>query len=191
MNERNVPGIIVAIVAFLVVFSVVTYVWFPFAMWTEQRDAGEEVVRDQVDAEKAVENYEWFRQQWHDIEAQRRQIQNHYDEHERFHETYGDDPSEWSREAETRHGRIHERITGNQNMLEQMVADYNARSDMAHREMFKCHLPYKVDERFAITGPPGSGAPDQPNDTYHEDANPNKEPPEPEQCDGLPDKAQA
>ncbi|PYZ03051.1 hypothetical protein C8039_12690 [Halogeometricum sp. wsp3] len=40
---------------------------------------------------------------------------------------------DWSREAEVRHGRIQERITGNQNMLESMVAEYNARSDDATR----------------------------------------------------------
>lgn len=71
-----------------------------------------------------------------------------------------------------------------------MVADYNARSDMAHRAMFKCHLPYKVDERFAITGPPGDDAPEEPNDEYVEGADPNKEPPEAENCDGLPDEAE-
>lgn len=190
-TERNWAAIIAVLLAFFIVLNVISYVWFPFLPWTQERQAGQQVVEDQTNAEKAVQNYRWFRQQWNDIKAQRAQVENSYDEEEQFHETYGDDPDEWSRQAEERHGRIHERITGNKNMLEQMVADYNARSDDATREMFKCHLPYQVDERFAISGPPGSDAPEQPNDSYVESADPDKSPPEPENCDGLPDQAQA
>lgn len=187
-NDRNWALIGGTIMLFLVLFMLVSYVWMPFLMWGEQREAGEEVVEDQMDAEQAIQEYRWFRQQYHDIQAQRNQINNSYEEHEQFHETYGDDPNEWSRTAENRHGRIHTRMTGYQNQLEDMVADYNARSDDATRSVFKCHLPYKVDERFAISGPPGSGAPEQPQDEYVDGADPGEEPPEPEECDSLPEK---
>ena len=190
-HGRNWTAIIAVVLAFFIVLNVISYVWFPFLPWFEQRDAGEKVVRNQMDAEKALENYRWFRQQWHDIQAQRAQVQNAYEEDEQFHETYGHDPDEWSRQAETRHGRIHERITGNENMLEQMVADYNARSADATRAVFKCHLPYQVDERFAITGPPGNDAPEQPNDKYVEGTDPDNEPPKAENCDALPTEASA
>lgn len=188
---RNWAGIAAAVLALFVVLNVVSYLWFPFLPWFEQREAGKEIVREQMDADKALENYRWFRQQYNDIEAQRAQVQHAYDAEAQFHETYGDNPDEWSRTAEVRHGRLHERITGNQNILEEMVADYNARSDDATRAIWKCSLPYEVDERFAIAGPPGSGAPDQPQDKYVEGANPNAEPPEAEQCDALPSQAQA
>lgn len=191
-DERNWLGIIAVVLALFLVINLISYVWFPFLPWFEQRDAGEEIVRQEMSAEQALEDYRWFRQQFHDIKAQRAQIQNAYDEEAQFHETYGDDPGEWSRAAETRHGRIHERITGNKNMLEQMVADYNARSDDATSAVFKCQLPYQVDDRFAIQGPPGSGAPEQP-----QDVDPNGEPvdggdvPPAAECDGLPEDVQA
>lgn len=191
MNDRATGRewvtIAALLMAFFIVLNVISYVWFPFLPWFEQRDAGEQIVREQIDAEKAIQNYEWFREQWNDIQAQRAQIENLRDRHERFHDTYGNDSSEWPRDVREDHDRIQTRITGNQNALEQMVAEYNARSDQAHREMFKCHLPYKVDNRFQITGPPGSGAPEQPQDEYVEGADPSKSPPGPEQCDGLPD----
>lgn len=177
-----------AVMAFFIFLNIVSFVWFPFLPWFEQRDAGQEVVESQMDAQNAIQEYEWFRTQYHEIQEQRNKIENAYEEEEQFHETYGDDPDDWSRQAETRHGRIHERITGNKQQLEGLVSDYNARSDMAHKEVFKCHLPYKVDDRFAIQGPPGSDAPDEPADEDVNGTVVEAEPPAPEQCDGLPDK---
>ena len=188
-SERNWGVIVGAIGVFLLAFAFISWLWMPFLPWAEERQAGEEIIKDTYDAEAARENYEWFRTQWHDIQAQRAQVENAYDAEATFHETYGTDPSAWSRTAETRHGRLHERITGNQNMLEQMVADYNARSDMAHRALFKCNLPYQVDDRFAIRGPPGSGPAEQPQDTYVDGADPSEEPPKPAECDALPAEA--
>jgi hypothetical protein len=183
--------IIGAVIALVIAAHIISFVWFPFLPWLEQREAGEKVVESEMSASDALEEYRWFRQQHHDIEAKRTHIQNLYEEEEQFHETYGDDPSEWSRSAETRHNRIHQRITGNKNQLQNMVAEYNARSDDATAAVFKCNLPYQVDDRFAIEGPPGSGAPDEPNDKYRDEADPNAEPPEPEECDGLPAEAEA
>lgn len=190
-NEPDIKGLLVLAVVGLVVLMAVSYVFFPSILgFTEQREAGEDIVEDTYDAEQAVQDYRWFRQQHNDIEAQRNQVENHWDEHERFHELHGNDTDDWSRETTVRHGRIHDRITGSQNMLEQMVADYNARSDDATRELFKCNLPYTVDETFYVTGPPGTDT-DEPNDQYVDGANPDASPPEPEQCDALPDEAVA
>lgn len=177
--------------AFFLLLNVVSYFFYPaFMPWFQQRDAGEEVIKDQMQADKAVQDYRKFRDLYHDIQAQREQVENSYDELERFYEIQGKDPDDWSREAENRHGRIQTRITGNQNKLEQMVAEYNAMSDDATTAVFKCHLPYKVDESFAIQGPPGSGEADQPVDTGPdgEPIDPNATVPPPEECDGLPDE---
>lgn len=179
-----------AIGLLLLAVMVISTVWFPFAPWAEQRQAGEEIVREQMDAEEALDNYRWFRSQWYDIQAQRAQIQNYYDQRERFYEIHGTDPDEWSRQARERHGRIQDRITGSQNALEQMVAEYNARSADATRAIFKCHLPYRVDQRFAVIGPPGSdSAPDTPSDKYVNGTSAG-EPPTAAQCDDLPDQIQ-
>ncbi len=176
------------VLGFVIAVNIILYVWFPFLPWSEERQAGEEIAQDTFQSDQAVEEYEWFRQQYHDIDAQRSQVENSYDELDRFYEVHGDDPNEWSRQASERHNRIQERITGNQNMLDQMVADYNARSSMDNRELFKCHLPYQVDERFAISGPPGSGEADQPQDVDPDGEVVEESPPPAEECDGLPDE---
>lgn len=189
-DGRDWMAILAVLFALFIAINAISYFWFPFLPWFEQREAGQEILKEQNDAGKTLETYREFRQLYNDIEAQRNQIEIAYEAEEQFHETYGDDPEEWSREAEVRHGRIHERITGNRNMLERMVADYNAMSDDATQAAFKCHLPYKVDERFAIAGPPGSGEADQPQDVGPDGEAVNGEVPSAEECDGLPSKVE-
>jgi len=188
-RDKKFLGFLTVIVAFFVVLNVISYFFYPaFMPWFEQRDAGKDIIKDTYDSQNAVNQYEEFREMYHDIEAQRNQIENTYDELDRFYGTYGKDPSEWSRTAEEQYSRIQKRITGNQNQLERLVAEYNAQSDMANREVFKCNLPYQVDDSFGISGPPGSGGPDEPVDTGPEGNEIDGEPVEAEQCDGLPDE---
>lgn len=190
MNETDKKwlSILAIVVAAFLLLNVISAVWMPFLPWMEEREAGEEVIEDTIDADSAVQEYEWFRVQHREIEAQRSQVDNYHDELDRFYEIHGDDPDEWSRQAEQDHSRIQQRITGSQNQLENLVADYNARSDMANRAMFKCNLPYQVDERFAVSGPPGSGDADEPIDTGPDGESVDGEPVPAEQCDGLQDE---
>jgi len=181
----------VVIVALLII-AAISYIWFPLLPWTEERDAGEETVEQTIDSEKAIQQYEEFRFLYDKIEVQRNIVDNRHDELDRFYEIHGEDPDEWSRQATEDHSRIQLRITASQNQLEILVGDYNAQSSMANRELFKCHLPYQVDDRFAINGPPGSAESDQPIDTGPDGEPINGTPPEDaEQCDGLPQTVSA
>lgn len=193
MNEtdKKWASIIAIVIVGFLLLNVISAVWMPFLPWMEQREAGEETIEQTMDAEKAIEDYEWFRTQYREIEAQRNQVDNAYDARERFYGTYGEDPDEWSRTTKEDYSAIEKRITGNQNQLENLVADYNARSDMANREVFKCHLPYQVDDRFAISGPPGSGDAEQPQDVGPDGEPIEGSPVKAEQCDGLPSEASA
>lgn len=191
-NKASAGGIFatiaIVLVVLFVIINIVSFLFYPsFMPWFEQQDSGKEITKDTYDAQNAVQIYEEFRVLYNDIEAQRAQIENNYDELDRFYDTYGEDPENWDRTAQERHSRIQQRITGNQNQLENLVAEYNTMSQTANQEVFKCHLPYKVDESFGISGPPGSGPADEPVDT---DVNGNKiegEPPQGQQCDGLPE----
>lgn len=193
MSENNRwLEITAAMLVLFIVVNLISFVWFPFLPWFEEREAGQEVIEQTYDAENAIQQYEEFRRLYNEIQAQREAVNNSYQELERFYDVQGEDPDEWSRTAEERHNRIQQRITGNQNQLENLIADYNSQSQQANSELFKCHLPYQVDERFGISGPPGSGDADEPVDTGPdgEPIDPDANIPEPEQCDGLPDEIQ-
>lgn len=190
-NEREWSVITGALALGFIALLLISAVYMPFLPWNEERKAGADVIEDTYNGENAVEEYEWFRSQWGDIQSRRAQIQNYKDELQGFYDTYGNDSSQWDDQAQTRHTRLQQRITANQNDLERLVSEYNARSDMDNRAVFKCHLPYQVDERFTIRGPPGSDPAEQPNDEYADGVEPGGEVPPPEECDGLPETASA
>lgn len=189
MSEDNrLLGFLAVIVVFVLLVNVISYFFYPaFLPWFEQRDSGKEITKDTYDAENAVEIYEEFRVLYNDIDAKRNHIENNYQSLERFYDTYGEDPDDWSRTTKERHNQIQQRITGNQQQLENLVSEYNTMSQTANQEVFKCHLPYKVDESFAISGPPGSGGADEPVDTDVNGDPIEGEPPQGQQCDGLPE----
>lgn len=190
-SDRNWALIIGAILALFIIVSLVSYVWMPFLPWSEERDAGQETIEQTYDAEKAIQQYEEFRELHAEIEEERAQVGNNQQALDRFYDTYGEDPNEWSRTTKERHSRLQTRITASQQQLEGLIADYNAESSKANAELFKCNLPMQVDDRLEIRGPPGSGEAEEPI----QDVGPNGEPvegevPPAEQCDGLPDRIQ-
>lgn len=173
----------------LILLLGVSYFFFPLLGFTEEREAGAETVEQTYDAEKAIQQYEEFRELYAEIEEERNQVKNNKDALGRFYDTYGEDPNEWSRSTKERHSRLQTRITASQQQLEGLVADYNAESSKANAELFKCQLPYQVDERLDIGGPPGSDEAEQPIQDETIDGEPvDGEIPPAEQCDGLPDK---
>lgn len=113
-----------------------------------QRQAAQDINQKVHDADNAINNYEWFKTQKQKIDQKKRQIQNVQDEIQRFENTYGEDPSEWSRTAQQRYSRLNSRLTGQQQMYEKLVADYNARTSMENRNLFNDSLPYEMEQKF-------------------------------------------
>lgn len=134
----------------LIAVAVLSNYWLAPMIFEQNRQSGEQIANNALDSDVAIQNYRYFRSQWYDIQSQRAQIENYEQQDEQFHETWGDDPQDWTRSAQTRHGRIHDRITGARNMLEQMIAEYNARQSDATRAIFQCGLPYNIDEKLFI-----------------------------------------
>lgn len=185
-NEKKWATIAVIVVVAFVVMNIISWLFFPFLPWIEEREAGEEVIEDTVTSENAIEEYEWFRMQYSEIETERNQLENARGERERFYEVYGEDPQNWSRTAEEEHNRIQTRITAREDELDNLVGEYNARSEMRNRALFKCQLPYQVDERLEIHGPPGSDDVEEPVDVDTDGEPIDGEPAPAEECDGLP-----
>jgi len=181
--ERNFT-LVVATVALLVlvVAAIIWQFWLAPTVFTENAEAGQDIAEDTIDSDNALQNYREYRTLWYDIQAQHEQTENYRADEEQFHETYGDDPSEWSRSAETRHGRIHDRITGSENQEASLISEYNAMQDDATSAIYACGLPNRVDEKLFISD--GTGV------SYTSDEARDRTPPEsPEDCkfSGDPD----
>jgi len=194
VNDKRLLRIGAVVALFLVVLLIINYVWFPFLTFTENREAGQDVVEQTIDAENAIQEYEQFRVLYNDIQAQHAQLQNEQEALDRFYNVYGENPDEWSRQARQDHSRIQQRITGYQNQLENLIAEYNTMSETATSEIFQCSLPYQVEDRLEVQGPPGSGSADEASgiEAFNQDGESVEveEVPEAENCDGLPDRIQ-
>jgi len=153
--ENNPVAVIGVGIVVLLILSVMFNYWMAPMIFEQNRQAGEEIAKDTISADKAVQDYREFRRLYYDIQSAREQLENYKQEDETFHETYGNDPSEWSRSAEERHGDIHTRITGQRNQVSNLVAEYNSMSADATTSLYQCHLPYNIDKKLFIAD--GSG----------------------------------
>ena len=145
--KRYKYAAVIGVVAILAVNLVFTF-WLAPKVFFEQRDAAEDGIEDTYNWENAKTNYEWFKQQKQDIEAKQKQANNTKEQINRMHEEYEGSPDEWPRDVRQNHEDLHQQLLGQQNMHNQMVADYNARANMEHRSLFEDELPYEMEEKF-------------------------------------------
>ncbi|MGL5315589.1 MAG: hypothetical protein ACRC92_20210 [Peptostreptococcaceae bacterium] len=103
-----------------------------------------DVTRKTITAEKAIENYEWFKQQEEDIKAKynqeviaRKSIKN-------FMDLLPKESDKWTPADRHEISRLRTILDGTEMQVNQMVADYNARVNMKHRAVFKDNLPTNI-----------------------------------------------
>lgn len=138
-----------AAVAILLVISVVAWSYGPtINQFFQQKEAANEMADKIQDADYAIDNYEWFKTQKQKIDQKKRQIENVRSELRNFYDTYGENASSWSYVTKQRHSRLQSRLTGQKQMYQKLVADYNARSSMQTRNVFKGKLPYEMEKKF-------------------------------------------
>jgi len=93
------------------------------------------VVSQTIDADNVIANYEWFHQQHEDVLAKDVQIENAAAALERFEQSAGP-RNTWNLTTSQESARLNAILTGHQQQRATMVADYNARANMANRAIF-------------------------------------------------------
>ena len=139
------------IIAVLLFTALITGGWMlkaallPAKTVTTQIDSAGDIISKTYDADNAVYNYEWFKQQYQDIQATERIIRNTKTEMDAYKNMYGN-VSDWDWQTKQDYSSLQGVYLGQQNYYEGLVADYNARSEMANRNIFKNKLPLHVDK---------------------------------------------
>lgn len=108
----------------------------PFHLSSNTIETEHGVIDRTLNADNAIYNYEWFITQIEDIKAVQEQLAISEAQVENFKITYGD-PLNWSFELNTEYARLNAVKQGQQSSIESMIADYNARSNMANRNIFQ------------------------------------------------------
>lgn len=143
--------ITVAIIALMLLIALISGGWvlkavlLPAKTVTTQIDSAGNIIDKTYDANNAIYNYEWFKTQYEDIQATERIISNTKTEMDAYKEMYGN-VSGWDWQTKQDYNSLQKKYLGQQNYYEDLVAEYNARSNMANREIFKDKLPLHVDK---------------------------------------------
>lgn len=94
------------------------------------------IVEKTIDADNVIANYEWFKQRYQDIQAVDAKVSGAVLAASSFVEFAGE-RSSWHREDREEHSRLNSILLGLRQQHSDLAAEYNARSRMANRNIFK------------------------------------------------------
>lgn len=120
----SIGGIVLGIVA------------LPFHAASNLVDTGHGIIDKTLNADNAIYNYEWFKQQVQDIKANQQKSQI-ADQAVISFESSAGTRSEWTFEDKTEDSRLRSVAQGLHAQDANLVADYNARSSEANRSIFQ------------------------------------------------------
>lgn len=119
--------------------------FFPGAVATNMVDTMYDANRQVINADNAIYNYEWFKQQKADIDASKIQLSNARRNYDAYVDSLGA-RSDWGFEDKGEVARLNAVVLGLENNLQSQIEDYNARASMATRNIFEDSvLPSYID----------------------------------------------
>lgn len=135
-------GIVLAVAVLGLIAKVVL---FPAHVANKVADTAYAITDKTLDADNVLQNYEWFKQQYEDYKAIQVKIHNADASVEKFKAEAGD-REKWTFEDKTEYSRLNSIADGLRQQAESMKAEYNAKSKMLNRSLFKTKdLPYQLD----------------------------------------------
>ena len=98
-----------------------------------------------LNADNAIYNYEWFKQKKADIDAAKKQLDNSRNSYSSFQASAGT-RSTWTFEDKQEDSRLRSIVLGQENYVQGLIGDYNAKASMATRNIFQDRvLPNYID----------------------------------------------
>lgn len=140
--EKGPLPFVLKIIVPLVLISLVFMAAGHFLGWC---DSGAQVIDKTLNADNVIYNYEYFKQAFQDIKALDAKIGDAQSASDKFDHQYAT-RKEMDRDDKTESDRLHSIVLGLQQERQNQVATYNARSQMANRQIFKSgDLPSHID----------------------------------------------
>ena len=132
--------IVIAIIGLMVLLSiagvVAKIVFFPAHALKTGIDSAYDITDKTLSGDNVIYNYEWFKRQYEDIKA----TENKRDIAKKQVLTFKEDAGareNWTFEDKNEYSRLSAVHQGLENHLQDLIAEYNARSQMATRSIFK------------------------------------------------------
>jgi len=138
-------GVILLGAVFGAVMMGLKILFFPSTVANNMIDTAYDANKKVINADNAIYNYEWFKQQYADIEATKRQLKLAQANQVGYRTSLGDRTT-WTFEDKTEDARLNAVVLGLQTNLESQIGDYNARASMATKNIFENSvLPSYID----------------------------------------------
>lgn len=138
------------VIILLLVFGglAIKIVFFPVNTVSQSVDTAYEVVDKTMTGENAIANYEWFKEQ----EAYIRQCvtneQIAQEEYDLYISMLPTDRTTWDRQDKDEESSLRNSLYALQKLTNKAMEDYNARSSMENRAIFKDNLPSNITRAF-------------------------------------------
>lgn len=137
--------ILVGVLLISVAIGVIKIAFFPAHVFNKSVDTAYQITDKTLDAENVLQNYEWFKQQYEDYNAIQKKIINAQLAVNDFEKNAGS-RDKWTFEDKTEDARLQTIVTGLKQQEEDIIAEYNAKSKMQNRALFKTRdLPYQLE----------------------------------------------
>lgn len=124
------------LLGFWVIGGLIGIISLPFHAASNTVQMGHDVIDKTLNADNAIYNYEWFKQQKQDIDTAKEQYSQALQSYDSFKLSAGP-RSEWTFEDKQEDARLRSVVLGLQNQITQRTKDYNARASMANRDIFR------------------------------------------------------
>ena len=93
------------------------------------------IVNKTIDADNVIYNYEWFKRQWRDVQAVDKKIAEQEAALNQYAQELGP-RKDWGRIDKEEYARLNSVCIGLKQQQADMKAEYNAKANMANREIF-------------------------------------------------------
>lgn len=123
-------------------------VLFPVNTLEESIDTAYDVVDKTMTANNAIYNYEWFIDQEAHIRACLKNEELAKEEHDLYIEMLPGDREKWTREDKQEESSLRNSYSALQKLSNLAIEDYNAKSEMVNRNIFKDNLPSNINRAW-------------------------------------------
>lgn len=143
-HMKNALIVAVLVIGLLISGTVLRAVLFPVNTLDKSIDTAYQVVDKTLDGDNAIYNYEWFKEQEAHIRASLRNEEIAKEEYDLYIEMLPEDRESWTREDKQEESSLRNSYYALQKLSNLAIEDYNAKSEMVSRNIFKDNLPSNI-----------------------------------------------
>ena len=119
-------------------------VLFPVAAIGSGINMPYDILQKTMTGDNAISNYEWFKRQEESIKALNKKEITAQEQFDSYSQLLSKDREKWDREDKIEYSRLQTIVSGLKMQTDDAIAEYNARSNMANRNIFKDNLPVNI-----------------------------------------------